>query len=156
MTNTTSKFDVAKYLVDDQTIANYLDDCMEEGGTPLFLKAVGEVARARGMSEIAASAGLTRASLYKSLGEAGNPALSTMERVIDSLGFRLSVVPKNLPIAVSDAKAAKAVAKRAGGSAKKVGSVRKAVAKAGPARTSKATAVESVRRTRASKRGGRS
>lgn len=155
MTNTTSKFDVAKYLVDDQTIANYLDDCMEEGGTPLFLKAVGEVARARGMSEIAASAGLTRASLYKSLGEAGNPALSTMERVIDSLGFRLSVVPKNLPVAVAgvrQAKVAKAVAKRAGGAAKKVGTARKAMAKTAPAGAAKATAVESARRTRARKK----
>ena len=106
---TTSRFDITKYLVDDETIANYLDDCLEEGGTSLFLKAVGEVARARGMTDLAASAGLTRASLYKSLDEGGNPGLGTMERVMDSLGFRLSVVPKP-PKARAREKAAGSVA----------------------------------------------
>lgn len=94
MTTTTSKFDVGKYLVDDATIETYLDDCFEEGGSQLFVKALGEVARARGMTEVAETAGLTRASLYKSLGEGGNPALSTIEKVIDILGFRLAVVRK--------------------------------------------------------------
>ena len=90
----TSKFDVRKYLTDSETMANYLSDCLEEGGIPLFLKAIGEVARARGMSELANNTGLTRASLYKALGEDGNPALSTMALVVDSLDMKLVVVPK--------------------------------------------------------------
>lgn len=94
MSNTTSQFDVARYLSDENAIANYLDDCLEEGGSRLFLAAIGDVARARGMSEIAASAGMTRASLYKSLGEEGNPAFTTMERVLDSLGLRIAIVAK--------------------------------------------------------------
>lgn len=88
-----TRFDVAEYLVDDETIAAYLDACLEEGGVTLFQKAVGEVARARGMGEVASASGVTRASLYKSLTEEGNPALGTMNRVIESFGLRFSVQP---------------------------------------------------------------
>jgi probable addiction module antidote protein len=88
-----TRFDVAEYLVDDASIAAYLDACLEEGGIALFQKAVGEVARARGMGEVAASSGVTRASLYKSLAEEGNPALSTMTRVIGTFGLRFSIQP---------------------------------------------------------------
>lgn len=97
MTTTTEKFDITEYLVDDETMANYLADCLAEGGIALFLHAMGEVARARGMSMIAADTGLTRASLYKALGEGGNPGLGTIARVLDTLGFSLSVVPKARP-----------------------------------------------------------
>ena len=97
MTTTTEKFDVTEYLVDEETMANYLADCLAEGGIALFLHAMGEVARARGMSVIAADTGLTRASLYKALGEGGNPGLGTIARVLDTLGFTLSVVPKARP-----------------------------------------------------------
>lgn len=93
MTTLHTRFDVAEYLVDDASIAAYLDACLEEGGVTLFQKAVGEVARARGMSEIASTTGVTRASLYKSLTEDGNPALSTMTRVIESFGLRFSIQP---------------------------------------------------------------
>ena len=105
MTTTTEKFDVTEYLVDEETMANYLADCLAEGGITLFLHAMGEVARARGMSVIAADTGLTRASLYKALGEGGNPGLITIAKVLDTLGFTLSVVPKARP--------AKRVAKKA-------------------------------------------
>lgn len=88
----TSRFDVGRYLAGDEVMANYLTDCFEEGGTALFLKAIGEVARARGMSELANRTGLTRASLYKALAEDGNPAFDTLARVLDTLGFRLCVV----------------------------------------------------------------
>ena len=89
-----SKFEVSKYLKDEATIAAYLDACLEEGGPRLLAKAVGEVARARGMSEVADASGVTRASLYKSLAEDGNPALMTMDKVINSLGFRFSITQK--------------------------------------------------------------
>jgi probable addiction module antidote protein len=88
----TSRFDVGRYLAGDEVMANYLTDCFEEGGTALFLKAIGEVARARGMSELANRTGLTRASLYKALAEDGNPAFDTLARVLDTLGFRICVV----------------------------------------------------------------
>lgn len=88
-----TRFDVAEYLVDDVSIAAYLDACLEEGGVTLFQKAVGEVARARGMGEVASTSGVTRASLYKSLTEEGNPALSTMTRVIETFGLRFSIQP---------------------------------------------------------------
>ena len=89
-----SKFEVSNHLKDEATIAAYLDACLEEGGPKLLAKAVGEVARARGMSEVADASGVTRASLYKSLAEDGNPALMTMDKVINSLGFRFSITQK--------------------------------------------------------------
>jgi probable addiction module antidote protein len=88
----TARFDVGRHLAGDDVMANYLTDCFEEGGTALFLKAIGEVARARGMSELATRTGLTRASLYKALAEDGNPAFDTLARVLDTLGFRLQIV----------------------------------------------------------------
>jgi len=88
----TSRFDAGRYLAGDEVMATYLTDCFEEGGTTLFLKAIGEVARARGMSELASRTGLTRASLYKALAEDGNPAFDTLARVLDTLGFRLCVL----------------------------------------------------------------
>lgn len=97
MTTRTTVFDPARYLTDDATIANYLNDCLEEGGTRLFLLAIGDVARARGMSGLATATGVTRAALYKALAESGNPALATMERVLDGLGLQLAVVPKATP-----------------------------------------------------------
>jgi probable addiction module antidote protein len=94
MTTNTTRFDVARYLVDEDTMAHYLSDCFDEGGDALFLQAVGDVARARGMSGVANDSGLTRASLYKALGEGGNPALDTVARVLDTLGFRFAIQPK--------------------------------------------------------------
>lgn len=88
-----ARFDVAEHLVDDETMAAYLDACLEEGGIALFQKAVGEVARARGMAEVALLSGVTRASLYKSLHEEGNPALGTMSRVMGTFGLRFSIQP---------------------------------------------------------------
>jgi len=98
MATTTSAFDITRYLTDDTTIVNYLNDCLEEGGSRLFLVGVGDVARARGMTDLAASTGITRAALYKALGEEGNPAFATIERVLEGLGFGLAVVRKATPI----------------------------------------------------------
>lgn len=84
-------FDIAEYLHDPETAASYLKGCIEEGGVALLQKGIGDVARAFGMSEVAVNSGLTRASLYKALSESGSPALSTIDRVLASLGFRLSI-----------------------------------------------------------------
>ena len=99
MTNI-SRFDVVDYLDDESKMAAYLSGSIEEGGVPLLLKALGDVARARGMSGIAEAAGLTRPSLYKSLGEGGNPSLKTIFQVIDALGFSLAIEPKAKATAV--------------------------------------------------------
>jgi probable addiction module antidote protein len=86
-------FDLAAHLTDDATVAAYLSACLAEGGLPLFQRAMGEVAKARGLSDVAADAGMTRAGLYRALSETGSPTLSTIDKVVQSLGLRLAIVP---------------------------------------------------------------
>ena len=102
MTIKLSDFDVADYLVDAKTMAYYLTDSLDEGGIPLFLKACGDVARARGMTGVAADAGLTRASLYKALGEDGNPTMATVSRVLDSVGVKMVIRPRRRKEPISE------------------------------------------------------
>jgi probable addiction module antidote protein len=91
----TRPFDAAEYLDDDQAIAEYLEEAMKvatEDSDPAFLaQALGTVARARGMSQIAKDAGLSRESLYKALGAEGNPEFATVMRVLRALGLRLTI-----------------------------------------------------------------
>jgi probable addiction module antidote protein len=91
----TRPFDAAEYLDDDQAIAGYLEEAMKvatEDSDPAFLaQALGTVARARGMSQIAKDAGLSRESLYKALGAEGNPEFGTVMRVLRALGLRLTI-----------------------------------------------------------------
>jgi probable addiction module antidote protein len=91
----TLPFDAAEYLDDDKAIAEYLEEAMKiatEDSDPSFLaQALGTVARARGMSQIAKEAGLSRESLYKALGAEGNPEFGTVLRVLQALGLKLSI-----------------------------------------------------------------
>jgi probable addiction module antidote protein len=91
----TFPYDSAEYLEEDQAIAEYLEEAMKiatEDSDPSFLThALGTVARARGMSQIAKDTGLSRESLYKALGEEGNPEFGTVLRVLQALGLRLSI-----------------------------------------------------------------
>lgn len=92
MVNTTP-FDVAEYLDSPEMIAAYIEAAME-GGDPAFIaRAVGDVARAMGMSMIASETGLSREALYKGLTERGNPTLDTLTKVFKTMGLKLSVVP---------------------------------------------------------------
>jgi probable addiction module antidote protein len=95
----TSPFDAAEYLEDDEAIAEYLDEAMKiamEDSDPAFLaQAMGTVARARGMSQIAKDAGLSRESLYKALGAEGNPEFGTILKVLQALGLKLSIQSKD-------------------------------------------------------------
>jgi probable addiction module antidote protein len=91
MVTKTYPFDASEYLDDNETIAVYLDEALATGDAALVAKCLGDVARARGMTEIAAEAGLTRASLYKALSSEGNPEFATVLRVIQALKLRLSV-----------------------------------------------------------------
>src|ERR1035437_6984295 len=84
----TRPYDAAEYLEDDETIAEYLEEAMNvamEDSDPGFLvQALGTVARARGMSQIAKDAGLSRESLYKALGAEGNPEFGTVLKVLQA------------------------------------------------------------------------
>jgi probable addiction module antidote protein len=91
MVTKTYPFDASEYLDDDETIAVYLDEALATGDAGFVAKCLGDVARARSMTEIAAAAGLTRASLYKALSAEGNPEFATVLRVIQALKLRLSV-----------------------------------------------------------------
>lgn len=95
MTETFSVYDSADYIDSDADAVEYLVACMEEGGDdPAYLAhALGVVARARNMSELARQAGMTRAGLYRALDEKGNPTLATVVSVLRALGCRLSVAP---------------------------------------------------------------
>jgi probable addiction module antidote protein len=91
MTTKTTKFEVADYLDDDDMIVVYLTECLDDEDPALFQKALGEVAKAKGMGKVAASAGTGRTSLYKALSENGNPEFKTILGALKPLGFKLSV-----------------------------------------------------------------
>lgn len=86
-------FEPADYLQSDEDCALYLQACIDEApeDTALFTKAVGDIARARGMMQLARDTGLTREGLYKALGEQGNPSFSTVIKVMHALGLQFHV-----------------------------------------------------------------
>lgn len=85
-------FDPVNYLKSEADYARYLEAIIEEGGdAQTFAKALGDVARARGMSQVARDAGLARESLYRALSGEGNPELATILKVIKALGLKLTV-----------------------------------------------------------------
>jgi probable addiction module antidote protein len=85
-------FDVAEYLETDEDIWEFLAEVLATGTTSDFIHALNTAARAKGMTEVARQAGVTRASLYKSLSEGGNPRFETISKIVEALGGRLSVV----------------------------------------------------------------
>ena len=92
MTKTvTSPYDVAEHLRTPEEMAAYLQASMDEaGGDAAFIaKALGDIARAKGMSQVACDAGLSRESLYKALSGDRNPSLDTVLRVVGALGLKL-------------------------------------------------------------------
>lgn len=94
MTIETTRWDITQFLDNDQAIAAYLEAVFEEGDAEEIRSAIGHVARARGMGELAEAAGISRAGLYKALGEGGNPSFATIAALLDALGVRLAVLPK--------------------------------------------------------------
>ncbi|GJD44162.1 hypothetical protein AFCDBAGC_2026 [Methylobacterium cerastii] len=86
----TQPYDSADYLETDEALAEYLTAAFEEGDTALFRHALGVAARARGMTRIARTSGLSRESLYKALSEDGNPSLDTTVRVLKAMNLRLT------------------------------------------------------------------
>ncbi len=82
-------FDAAPYLDSKETIAAYLTDILETNDAALLASALGDIARARGMSEIAQAAGITREALYKALRPDAAPRFETINRVCAALGVKL-------------------------------------------------------------------
>jgi len=92
MTKTvTTRYDVAEHLRTPQEMAAYLEACLEEanGDAAFIAKALGDIARAKGMSQVARDAGLSRESLYKALSGERSPGFDTILKVIRALGLKL-------------------------------------------------------------------
>lgn len=89
----TLPFDAAEYLADPEAQADFLNEAMATGNTEYIAHAIGVIARARGMTQVAKEAGITRAGLYKAISADGDPRLSTLLGVLKALGVRLTVAP---------------------------------------------------------------
>jgi len=87
----TRPFDMANYLHDEEEIAEYLRQVLEDGDTLELAAALGDVARARGMTQLARETGLSRESLYKSLSGEHAPSTDTLFKVMRAMGLKLSV-----------------------------------------------------------------
>lgn len=87
----TTRYDTADGLKTKKDVAAYLNAVFEDGDPALIAQALGVVARAEGMGEIAKQAGLTRPSLYKALSETGRPEFSTVLKVLQALGLKLKI-----------------------------------------------------------------
>ena len=85
--------DAADYLDDEETIAEFLTAALEDQNPDVFLSAVRDVARARGMAQLAKDAGLGRESLYKALTPGAKPRYDTMLKLLHALGVKLSATP---------------------------------------------------------------
>jgi probable addiction module antidote protein len=87
------RFDVSELLDDDESIQVFLTDILASGDPKVIAGGLGDVARAKGMTELAAKAGLSRENLYRALSEDGNPRLDTLMKVFAALGVTLTVSP---------------------------------------------------------------
>ena len=88
----TRRFEASRYLDSDEVIAEFLKAALEDPDPEVFVSAIGEVAKARGMTSVAESTGLGRESLYKAFAPGAKPRYETVIRVLQSLGVRLQVV----------------------------------------------------------------
>lgn len=85
------EFDAARYLDSEEAIAEYLTACLEDFSLDTFLLALGNVAKARGMTQLAKDTGLTRASLYKTLSPGNKPQFETIVKITNALGVPLGI-----------------------------------------------------------------
>ncbi|HAR49104.1 addiction module antitoxin [Smithella sp. SCADC] len=89
---TTKRWDAAEYLETEEDMAAYLEAALEENDHKLVAVALGDIAKAKGMTQVAKKAGLGRESLYKALSPDGNPEFSTVLKVVSALGLRLHAI----------------------------------------------------------------
>lgn len=91
MTVKTRKWDASEHLDSEEMIFAYMNEVFEDGDPSLIAAAIGDVARARGMTQIAKTAGVSRESLYKALREGANPEFATIMKILRALHIRISV-----------------------------------------------------------------
>lgn len=84
-------YDAAEFLDTDEDIVAYLNAALEDGDPSLVSAALGDVARARGMTQLAHETGITRDGLYKALSPSGNPSFATVQKVVRALDYKLDV-----------------------------------------------------------------
>lgn len=86
-------FDMVNYLKDEEDVAEYMRLVLEDGDPALLGAALGDIARARGMTQLAKDTGLSREGLYKSLSGERAPSTETLFKVLKALGFKLTIAP---------------------------------------------------------------
>jgi probable addiction module antidote protein len=89
----TTPYDPVDYLKTEEDMAAYMEAALEDGHPAVVAMAVGNIARAKGMTKVAKDAGLSRATMYKSFREGGNPEFATVIKVINALGLKFHVEP---------------------------------------------------------------
>ena len=89
----TSRFDIADYLDSKEMITEYLNTVLEEGSNSEIITAIGNIAKAIGMTKIAEQTGLSRPSLYKALSDGAKPQFSTIMKVLKAIGGQINVNP---------------------------------------------------------------
>ena len=87
-------YDSADYLKTPEDISEYLSIVFADGDPNLIARALGNVARAKGMSKVAKSVNMDRSGLYRALSPDGEPKFSTISKVVNTLGYQLSIIPK--------------------------------------------------------------
>ena len=108
METKTAPYDVAEFLETPEEMAAYLEACIQEsdGDAAFIAKALGDIARAKGMTQIARETGLSRESLYKALSGDRSPSFDTILKVVSTLGLQLSASVKECEIVEDAAKVA--------------------------------------------------
>jgi probable addiction module antidote protein len=91
---TFEKWDPAEYIETKEDVIATLEVAFEENDLEFLLSVIGDIARSKGMTQIARDLGVTREALYKSLSSEGNPSFNTVMKILDTLGFRLRVEQK--------------------------------------------------------------
>ena len=89
----THPWDTVEHLETEEDIVAYLDDALEDGDPSLIVAVLGDIARAKGMTQVAREAGLGRESLYKALSTTGNPEFATILKVVSALGLQFHLEP---------------------------------------------------------------
>ena len=92
MNVTTKKWDASEYLDSPEMMKEYLQIMLEENGIGGFQRALGDIAKAKGMSEIARKTNLSRQNLYKALSSKGSPKFDTVKKVVEALNCKLAIV----------------------------------------------------------------
>jgi len=90
----TTVWDMADHINTKEDVVAYLEAALEENDTAFLLSVIGDIARSKGMAQIAKELNLARESLYRSLAQDGNPSFNTVAKVLDNLGYQLSIKQK--------------------------------------------------------------